>query len=36
MTLTATPRLSEISTPLGKSRVGILGINAGAQARGLA
>jgi regulator of sigma E protease len=31
LTLTATPRLSEISTPLGKSRAGILGINAGSH-----
>jgi regulator of sigma E protease len=31
LTLVATPRLSEISTPLGKSRAGILGINAGSH-----
>ena len=31
LTLTATPRMSEIATPLGKSRAGILGINAGAH-----
>ena len=30
-TLTATPRMSEIKTPLGKAQAGILGINAGAQ-----
>ena len=33
MTLTAVPKMSEISTSLGKSRVGILGISAGAQAQ---
>ena len=29
--LTPTPRLSELSTPLGKSRAGVLGINAGSN-----
>ena len=33
VTLSATPRLSELTTPLGKSRAGVLGINAGSHAQ---
>lgn len=32
VTLSATPRMAEISTPLGKNRAGVLGINAGSHA----
>lgn len=31
LTVSATPRLAELTTPLGKSRAGILGINAGSK-----